>query len=131
MFSERGGRWRDSWGTKCILVAALSHLSRLLSSSLVSQGFSTLLCIRITWRGCETHDLEILVQQVQVGDCVSVHWVSVLPCGTFLMVQWLRIHLPMQGTQVRSLVGELRSHMLWSLCTLEQLNATSKPLCCN
>ena len=31
--------------------------------------------------------------------------------GTSLVVQWLRICLPMQGTQVRSLVGELRSHM--------------------
>ena len=26
--------------------------------------------------------------------------------GTSLVVQWLRIHLPMQGTQVRSLVQE-------------------------
>ena len=26
--------------------------------------------------------------------------------GTSLVVQWLRIHLPMQGTRVRSLVGE-------------------------
>ena len=33
--------------------------------------------------------------------------------GTSLMVQWLRICLPMQGTRVRSLVGELRPHMLW------------------
>ena len=32
--------------------------------------------------------------------------------GTSLVVQRLRIRLPMQGTQVRSLVGELRSHML-------------------
>ena len=31
--------------------------------------------------------------------------------GTSLVVQWLRIHLPMQGTQVQSLVWELRSHM--------------------
>ena len=31
--------------------------------------------------------------------------------GTSLVVQWLRIHLPMQGTQVWSLVWELRSHM--------------------
>ena len=31
--------------------------------------------------------------------------------GTSLVVQWLRIHLPMQGTWVRSLIGELRSHM--------------------
>ena len=31
--------------------------------------------------------------------------------GTFQVVQWLRIHLTMQGTWVQSLVGELRSHM--------------------
>ena len=31
--------------------------------------------------------------------------------GTSLVVQWLRIHLGMQGTQVQSLVGELRSLM--------------------
>ena len=34
--------------------------------------------------------------------------------GTSLVVQWLRIHLPMQGTRVRSRVGELRSHMPWA-----------------
>ena len=54
--------------------------------------------------------------------------------GTFLVVQWLRIHLPMQGMQVRSLVGELRSHVprgnkadapqLLSLCA-----ATTEPTC--
>ena len=27
------------------------------------------------------------------------------------MVQWLRLPLPMEGVQVQSLVGELRSHM--------------------
>ena len=27
-------------------------------------------------------------------------------CGTSLVVQWLRIHLPMQETQVRALVQE-------------------------
>ena len=31
--------------------------------------------------------------------------------GNSLVVQWLRICLPMQGTWFRSLVGELRSHM--------------------
>ena len=31
--------------------------------------------------------------------------------GTSLVVQWLRLRLPMQGVWVRSLVGELRSHM--------------------
>ena len=33
--------------------------------------------------------------------------------GTSLVVQWLRILLPMQRMQVRSLVGELGSHMPW------------------
>ena len=31
--------------------------------------------------------------------------------GTSLAVLWLRLRLPMQGVQVRSLVGELRSHV--------------------
>ena len=31
-----------------------------------------------------------------------------------LLVQWLRVLLAMQGMQVQSLVGELRSHMLQS-----------------
>ena len=31
--------------------------------------------------------------------------------GTSLVVQWLGICLPMQGTWVRSLVKELRPHM--------------------
>ena len=33
--------------------------------------------------------------------------------GTSLVVQ-LRIHLPMQGTEVHFLLGELRPHMPWS-----------------
>ena len=32
--------------------------------------------------------------------------------GTSLAVQWLRLHLPMQRVWVRSLIRELRSHML-------------------
>ena len=31
--------------------------------------------------------------------------------GTSLVVQWSRTHLPVQGTQVWSLVWEQRSHM--------------------
>ena len=34
-----------------------------------------------------------------------------MPPRVFLVVQWLRLCLPMQGVQVPSLVGELRSHM--------------------
>ena len=33
--------------------------------------------------------------------------------GTFLVVQWLGVHLPVQGVQVQALVEELRSHMPW------------------
>ena len=33
--------------------------------------------------------------------------------GTYQEAQQLRLHLPMQGVQVRSLVRELRSHMPW------------------
>ena len=36
--------------------------------------------------------------------------------GTSLIVQFLRVHLPMQGTQVRSLVRGLRSHILQDRC---------------
>ena len=35
------------------------------------------------------------------------------------MLQWLRLRLPLQGVQVRSLVGELRSHMP---CENENIN---------
>ena len=50
--------------------------------------------------------------------------------GTSLVAQWLRIHLPMQGTQVQSLVREdhtcrratkLVSHNYWA-CTLEPVS---------
>ena len=37
------------------------------------------------------------------------------------VVQWLRIHLPVQGTQVQSLAGELRS----------TFHGATKPVCCN
>ena len=34
--------------------------------------------------------------------------------GTSLVVQWLRLYLPIWGVQVQSLVGELKSHgALW------------------
>ena len=49
--------------------------------------------------------------------------------GTFLVVQWLRISLPMQETWVRSLVGKLRSHVLrsnYQACTLQNLCAATR-----
>lgn len=46
-----------------------------------------------------------------------------LPRGTSLMVQWFKNCLAMQGTQVRSQVGELRFRMLG--------DRETKPACCN
>ena len=45
-------------------------------------------------------------------DSSDVSSIKIYECRTSLMVQWLRIHLPMQRTQVQSLVGELRPHVL-------------------
>ena len=47
------------------------------------------------------------------------------PEGTFLVVQWLRIHLAMQGTWVRSLVGELKSDVTSG--QLSRSSATTEP----
>ena len=51
----------------------------------------------------------------QMPEITKAHLRHLLKCkfGISLVVQWLRIRLPMQGTRVRSLVKELRSHMLW------------------
>ena len=62
--------------------------------------------------------ISVLDKQFQIeyrkGEKVSyfILQINYNHAGTSLAVQWLRIHLPMQGTWVRSLVGELRSHML-------------------
>lgn len=36
---------------------------------------------------------------------------EIVVIGTSPVIQWLTTDLPMQGMQVQSLVGELRSHM--------------------
>ena len=46
--------------------------------------------------------------------------------GTSLAVQWLRRCLLLQGMLVRSLIGELRSHMP---CSLRNQNTKRKPYC--
>ena len=60
--------------------------------------------------------------RVLMGSGYSLHFSSTaetnfillrnLFMGTSLVVQWSRSMLPMQGAWVRSLVGELRSHVL-------------------
>ena len=46
--------------------------------------------------------------------------------GTSLVVQWLRIRPPMQGTSVRSLVMVLRSHMPQKPSTAKTTTTTPK-----
>ena len=41
-------------------------------------------------------------------------WRALCDLGTSLVVQWLRTCLAMQGTWVRTLVGEPKSHMPWN-----------------
>ena len=43
---------------------------------------------------------------------ISLMWNLKYDTGTSLVVQWLRIHLAMQGSRVQSLAEELRSQML-------------------
>ena len=45
-----------------------------------------------------------------LGDGEGQIMLRVLGRGTSLEVQWLKLHLPMQGVWVRSLVRELRSY---------------------
>ena len=59
---------------------------------------------------------------------------KILPWGTSLVAQWLRIHFAMQGTQVRSLVRELRSYTAWGskACELQRLSphtSSREPTC--
>ena len=43
---------------------------------------------------------------------ICIHFMLKCPCvGTSLVVQWLRLHLSMQGTWVRFLIREIRFHM--------------------
>ena len=43
--------------------------------------------------------------------------------GTSPVLQWLRLHLPMQGLQIQSLVREQRSHTPWDQKTKHQAEA--------
>ena len=53
-----------------------------------------------------------LNEQIRINRRPCVHRFKNAQTGTSLVVQWLSICLPIQGTRVRSLVGVLRCHML-------------------
>ena len=55
------------------------------------------------------------------GDLVKIH-----SLGNSLAVQRLRLALPLQGVRVRSLVGELRSHMPHSTAKTQKINKQTK-----
>ena len=50
---------------------------------------------------------------LSLGNFWKVCWFKVTS-GISMTVQWLRLHLPMEGVWVRPLFGELRSHMPWT-----------------
>ena len=50
--------------------------------------------------------------QTVSSSCPHLVQLQKLKAGTSLVVQWLKLQLPMQGAWVQSLVRELRSHML-------------------
>ena len=74
--------------------------------------------------------------QATSGTLFHNHWLLRLGSWTSLGAQWLRIHLPMQGTRVQFLVWEDSTwcrttkslcHNYWSLCTLEPMICNKRP----
>ena len=73
----------------------------------VSKKFSVQVNIDLIFKNI--HSLKSDIQlEVVVGTSIKNK-----TFGTSLAVQWLRLHLPMQGVPIRSLVRELRSHKSW------------------
>ena len=77
-----------------------------------------------------------LAPQATSGPLFHNHWLLRLGSWTSLGAQWLRIHLPMQGTQVQFLVWEDSTwcrktkplcHNYWSLCALEPMVCNKRP----
>ena len=59
---------------------------------------------RYTLRRLNQEEIENMNRQITSTEIETV--IKKLPAGTALVAEWLRIHLPMQGTQVQSLVQE-------------------------
>ena len=69
----------------------------------------------------ETQTYNILAYQTALISPIIIKDIKSVECkimgkGSSLVVQWLRICLPTQGTWVQPLIGELRSHMLRGSC---------------
>ena len=92
---------------------------------------------RYTLRRLNQEEIENMNRQITSTEIETV--IKKLPAGTALVAEWLRIHLPMQGTQVQSLVQEdptccratkLVHHNYWA-CTLDPGATTTEPTCHN
>ena len=95
--SHIAGRFFTSWTTReaqDTRVGSLSLLQRIFLSQVLNQGL-----LHCRW---------ILYQLSYQG---SPYYDKSCTLGGFLVVQWLRPGLPMQGVPIWSLVVELRSHM--------------------
>ena len=106
---------RSSWPRDRIHVSCVSW---------IAGGFFTRCAIgealKSTWRYAE---YELIVKEEHGWNL----WGSNIQKGrTFPSFQWLRLCLPMQGMQVWSLVGELRSHMP---CSQKSQNIKQKQYC--
>ncbi|XP_059752342.1 D-aminoacyl-tRNA deacylase 1 isoform X2 [Balaenoptera ricei] len=91
----------------------LEQLRKAYRPELVKDGkFGAYMQVHIQNDGPVTIELESPAPGAATSDPKQVRLtlLKYLP-GTSLVVQWLRIHLPVQGTRVQSLVGELRSHV--------------------
>ena len=125
-------RLRDNlWG---IFLPPLSHSQQKRSSA--KQGMQEVIHTYWINKGAGIH-LALLFSNCFLMDQVKVSYTpdpnSESSEGTSLVVQWLRIHLSMQGTQAQSLVQELRRHVLWSHWShapqhLSSHAATSEPI---
>ena len=70
---------------------------------------------------------EIRIFQKSESELVLKRWVrKEIGRRTFLVVQWLRLHFPVQGLQVWSLVGKLRSHMPWVQLSSAQFSSVAQ-----
>ena len=92
-----------------ILMIALGYILR--QKKMLSESFLTI-GNKLVFKLCLPTML--FVNIYGVASLSDIRWDVVLYSAVaLLVVHWLRICLSMQGMLVRSLVGELRSHMLW------------------